>query len=282
MKKGLVVEGGGLRGAFSAGALAWLLDHGIVFDYGVSMSISALYLYAYYTGNRDLLLEVSTEIAGSPDVGLKPILKEGNLVAYDKMFHQVLNARHPLDVEKLNRIEQLSESGLFNADTGEMEWLANRDVKPDLLKIKAGCVIPFYGKQQHIEGTGYFDGGVISMIPIERAMEQGCDKMLVITTKSSSYVRKSQPKPILALFRMKYGKIPNLYDYIKNRVPIYNREKEIVNQKIEEKKCIHMFPSKESGVTRFGGTHEQLVELFNIGYEDMENNKEEILKFFGE
>lgn len=279
MKKGLVVEGGGLRGAYSAGALSWLIDHNIEFDYGTSMSISALYLSAYFTKNKDVLFDVSVGVASRTKVGISSLLSEGNLLSIDEMFDKFFKIKNPLDVNKLNKIDKETETGLFRCSDGAMLWLNNKEVTPDLRKMKAGCLIPFYAKREVIDGEGYYDGGIHHMIPIERAMEKGCDKFLVITTKSKEYVRKPLPKALLFLTKLCFGKIPNLYEKFRDRTDIYEHEKSIVNELIEQDKCIHMFPSKESGVTRFGGSYEQLEELFNIGYNDMENNKEAIMKF---
>ncbi|MDD2591430.1 MAG: patatin family protein [Erysipelotrichaceae bacterium] len=280
MKKGLVIEGGGLRGAYTAGALTWLIDHDIMFDYGVGISIGALYLGAFMTKNKALLKEYSINLAGSKDnVGIKPLLKEGSLVGYDNVFKQVVNNPYHIDIEALNNCEVLSQIGVYDLSVCETIWIDNDQIDKDSLFIKAACTLPMFGHKVNIDGKDYLDGGITTMIPIEQSIKNGNQKHFVITTKPANYVRKPYSKFVLWLFKVVYHRYPKLAKDIAKRDKAYYDERNKIKELENAGSALHIYPSKDSGVTRFGGNKEQLSELFELGYNDMETNKEKIMKF---
>ena len=283
MKVGLVLEGGGARGAYTAGALTWLLDNDVHFDYGVGMSISALYLFAFLTDNPSMLKDMSVETAISKGtVGLPSLLREGSLVGYDKMFEEVRNHQPPLDIEAVNNLDIVAETGVYDLATQKCLWLQGKDIDKDLYYLKAAGTIPIFGKRVLVNGKYFLDAGLETMIPIGRALEQGCERCLVITTKTADYVRKPSSAVELAFMKLGYGKYKKLYELVKKRDQIYYKEREIIDRLEEEGRCHHVFPSDSCGITRFGGKHENLIKLFEVGYNDMEAQKDKILQLFEE
>ena len=280
MKIGLVLEGGGARCAYTAGALQWLMDHNITFDYGVGNSICGLYLFCFLTGNGELLHGTSTRIAmGKGTVGLPALLREGTLVGYNRMFEKVVSSKHPLDMEKVHALPKLAEVGVYDLEKGESIWLNQKDLDDDLYYLKAASTIPIFGKEVKMNGGYYLDGGLTAMIPVERAMEQGCDKYLIITTKTKDYVRKPSSKLELGMIKHFYGNYPKLYEHVKKRSDYYYHERSVIEELEKEGKALHLFPSDNCGVSRFGGTQEQFEKLYDRGYQDFQDREEEILAF---
>ena len=94
-KIGLVLEGGGIRGAYTAGAVKWLNDNNITFDYGVGISSGSVYLALYWQGETKIAYDLATKYSIAPDiVGFKALLKEGHFVAYNHLFNDVLKKKH--------------------------------------------------------------------------------------------------------------------------------------------------------------------------------------------
>lgn len=282
-KIGLVLEGGGARGAYTAGVLQWLMDHEIHFEYGVGMSISALYLFSFFTGNASLMKDACTKIAlGKGMVGLPALLSEGSLVGYDKMFKKVQEHQPPLDMEAVHALPGTVETGVFDLEAEDCKWIDQQEMDDDLYYLKAASTIPGFGKKVLVKGKYYLDGGMYTMIPIERALKQGCEKLLVITTKTADYIRKPTSKLEVSFMNTIYGKYEKLNDLVVRRHLIYNAERLRLEELIEKKMAVHLFPSDSCGISRFGGKQENLERLFEVGYQDSERRKEELLAFLSE
>ena len=132
MKTGLVLEGGGMRGAYTAGALSWFLKEGIQFDYGVGISSGAQHLTNYLTGDEKYLRDIAVVIGAQEfTVGLKPLLKEGSLVGYDHLFGYVLKEIAPLDLDKVKAAKNEAEVGIFDLAAGKTEWVNTKDIDDD-------------------------------------------------------------------------------------------------------------------------------------------------------
>lgn len=283
MKTGLVLEGGGLRGAYTAGALLWFLDNDIEFDYGVGISSGAVFLCEYLTKNKEDLKSIAVKYAGGEfQKGLKPFLREGNFVAYDHLFDHVLKEIVPIDLEKLEASAQRTEAefGLYDMELGETTWHNVLEIKSDMRHLKAACTIPGAGKAVKINDKSYLDGGIIKMIPIERSIERGVQKHIVITTKDAGYVRKPQGKLSQWGVGLLYRKFPRIKNNVRDRHLNYNHQREVLEKLVSEGNAIEIRPSKELPVGRFGGNVEEMTNVFQLGYDDCEAHREEIMKYF--
>lgn len=280
MKVSLVLEGGGLRGAYTAGVLAWFLDNEIPIDYIVGISSGAQYLCNYLIGDSQDLKEVSVKWAGAYfEKGLKPLLKEGNLVGYDRLFDEVLLKIAPLNIEALRNSKIEGEFAVYDLKDCTTHWIKAQDMDDNLRLLKAACTLPVFSKAVPYNDTKLIDGGVTTMIPIFRSLERGNQKHIVISTKPENYVRKQLSiftRLVLFLFYFKY---PQMRKDLKQRAPRYYQEKDKVIELEKEGRALRLNPSYDTGISRFGGDLEKLEELFNLGYQDSENRKEEILAF---
>lgn len=280
MKVGLVLEGGGLRGAYTAGALSWFLKEGIEFDYNVGISSGAQHLSNYLTKDPKYLKDIAVTIGAQEFTkGIKPLLKEGNFVGYDHLFGYALKELAPLDLDKLKSDKRESEVGIFDIKAGKTKWVKTQDIDDDYLVLKAASTIPLAGKPVVIDGIKYIDGGIENMIPIRRSLEKNLDKHVVITTKPRSYIREETNFMTNLYFATFYNKNKVLRDKIKNRKKIYYQQRDIVNQLVKDKKAIEIYPSQAFSIGRFGGDVNELNELYETGFNDCEKRRSEIYDF---
>ena len=119
------------------------------------------------------------------------------------------------------------------------------------------------------------------MIPVERALEHQADKIVVVTTKPSNFVRKDNSPLTQFLLDIIYGKYKILLQDFRKRKDVYNREMDLVRQLEKEGKVVHLQPSKDFGAKRFSATLEQVQNMFDLGKSDCEAKRELILKFLG-
>ena len=280
-KIALVMEGGGMRGAYTAGALTWLIDNGIDFSSSYGISSGAFYLCGYLMHNRDFLYDCSTNgVTDKRYLFLPGLLRSGKVVDYDFLFNQILVKEKHMDLSPLKDLDREGFIGLYDLTIGKTIYVSTRDIDVDLLKAAAS--LPILGKLVKYGYKEYFDGGITKMIPIEKAVEDGCEKFLIITTKPENYVRKPAKKPIIQLMKVMYPQCPQISkDYAVRHIN-YNRQIELIKSLAQEKKAVFCFPTKESKVTRIGGTFEQLDDLFKLGYSDMEQRKESFFELIND
>lgn len=278
-KKGLVLEGGGMRGAYTAGVLAWFLDHDIEFDYIVGISSGALYGTMYAMNKKEAMRETSTDIATRPkNTGLGALLNEGTLVGYDYMF---ATAKEELDypLDQMDTVKSKVEIGVYDMENEETIWVDQHEIADNPDFVKAACTLPIVGRSVKINGKKYMDGGVTTMIPLEKSIEENCTKHVVVTTKSQDFVRKEQNFFQKWLLRFVYRKSPQLVKDFESRRDVYYEERAHIDRLVDEGKAMYMYPSQELGVSRFGGDREKFLNLYNLAYEDCERRKEELLAF---
>ncbi len=280
-KYALVLEGGGMRGVYTAGALAWLNDHHITFDYGVGISSGAVALVCYMEENKTTPYNMIVKYAcNGENVGLKAFLTEGHYVAYNRLFKEDLLGKEKLSLKPLRTEGHMqAEVGTYDLNKGETVFFDVKDLDDDLELLRGTCALPIASAVVNYKGEKYLDGGITKMIPIERSIEQGCTKHLVITTKPSDYKRKPANKIVLFLMKLIYRKYPAIRRDYKVRHLNYYKQMGIIEDLVEKKDAVLVRPSRSINISRFKGNPKDLDELYRLGYQDMEDKKEEIYSF---
>jgi len=278
----LVLEGGGFRGCYTAGALKWLYEHNIKFDYSASISATSIYAFCYATDRIKELHDVS--VYGPTDshmIGLVPLFTEGSLAGFKYMADHYVKPYYSEALKDLLASDRDIEVGVFNMNTGEVDYKNKHQLDPDYKILRASCTLPVFGKKVEVDGNEYLDGGIQYMVSIKRAMDKGYKKALVIVTKDKNYVRK--PTGFIANFFLRtiYHKYPKMLKKLDERTAAYYEQMDAVYKMEEEGTAILIRPSRDCGVTRFSGSVQQLEELFQLGWQDMEDKKEEIFNFLG-
>ena len=281
-KTGLVMEGGGVRGAFTAGACKWLVDNGIRFDYSVGISSGAMYQTCYEAGNTDIMEKIACKYACADDaVGLKALLHEGYYVAYKKLFREDLVGKEHFSVKELRESNRNMEIGCYDLEKGETIYFNAQDLDDEMELLRATCSLPIAAPIVDFKGHRLLDGGITKMIPIERAVEQNCTKTLIITTKPKDYVRKPAAFLVKILMRIVYPNYPCVLRDYKVRHLNYYKQIDLINRLVDEGNAVLIYPSKTVKVNRWKGDPEKCRELFKLGYQDMEDRREEIMRLFG-
>lgn len=279
-KTSLVLEGGGMRGVYTAGALTWLIDHGIEFDNAYGISTGAVHLCNFLLKDKKNLFDFSVDyIADKKAMFLPALIRSGHIVDYDYLFNNVLINKAHYDMSKLKSVKTNGKVGVYDLNVGKTIYLDVKNMSVN--ELKASTSLPLIGKVVKENGREILDGGITEMIPISESINDGCNKHLIITTKPAGYTRKPAKKAIVKLMSFVYSKCPNIgKDY---EVRHINYQKQIAAIKDLENKdeAVYIFPSKTSKVTRLGGKREELIELFELGKSDMEARKEEIFKLLG-
>ena len=213
------------------------------------------------------------------NVGMIPLLKEHTYIGYNYMFEYLMKDKLKYDVTPLKDIKMKMEIGAYDLNKSKNVWFDQNDLDNDYKLLRGACTLPMTGKIVDYKGGRYLDGGIATMVPVDKSIEFGCDKHLVIITKDVSYVRKPAGKMTISSTKFSYPKYPALVDALNIRTDTYYREMDQVAQMVEEKTAYLIRPSKNYPVKRFSGDAATLKKLFDLGYQDLEDQKEKILEF---
>jgi predicted patatin/cPLA2 family phospholipase len=277
---GLVLEGGGVRGAYTAGCLAWLYDNNIHFDYSAGISSGAVYLSCFLMGQPQIAKNMSTKYACDPNMtGFGAMVHCGHYVDYEMIFEKYLRGVEHMSCQPLIDANPDMEVGAYDLDLGKTVWFRPKDMDPELVLLRATCALPVAAETVEYKGRKLLDGGITKMIPIERAVEQGCTKVMVITTKPADFVRKPASKFIRFMMKRIYKDYPKVEEDYQVRHINYYKQMTMIKDMVADNKAMLMYPSETVKVNRFKGDEEKCLQLYNLGYADMEKRKDEILAF---
>lgn len=278
-KVSLVLEGGGLRGAYTAGCLSWLIDNDIRFTAHYGISTGAINLCSFLLEDKKMLHDIACKyIADKSAIGIRSFFKTGRIVSYDILFNDVLEGKLHYDFDSLRNTSKIGKVGLYSLNEGKTIYFNVQDLTRD--HLKAACTLPIIGKVVKINNQSYFDGGITEMIPIKEAVFDGNEKHLVITTKPSGYKRKSANPLIVSLMKALYPICPEMAADYKIRHLNYIKQINMIKDLENDKKAVYIYPSEKVDVSRMSGDETKLQYLFDLGYKDMENKKDEIKKLF--
>lgn len=280
-KIGLVVEGGGMKCAYGAGIMDAFLDEGITFDYCIGVSGGSGNVASYLAGQRGRNLRFFTDHIHSPDYfGLKSLLKTGDLFGLEYIYGNLTrrDGEDPLDFPALMKNPAEYEVVVTNALTGKPEYYGREMMQQDDYRlIMASSAIPVACHPVELNGTPYFDGGLTDAIPVRRAMERGCEKLVVLLTKNRDYVRK--PQGMRGLYRRVCRKYPRIVEAIDRRHEVYNDNLRDVFSLEREGTAFVFAASEPIHVGTYSMKEEAERALYDLGLRDFAARKAELLEF---
>lgn len=281
-KVGIICEGGGTKGAYTSGALQALLDYDVLLPYAVGISAGAENLVPYVSRQRDRLTVTGIESATNKGaVGIRAYLKEGMFFGIEETI-SFIEERAPLDYDTFQNSSTQLDIGLYNMDTGAIEYFPKTYLDKSHTLVKAACALALLTKPYHFNGGYYMDAGLIDMIPIEQSIRSGNNKHIFISTKEENYIRKPAPSWQIMLAKYQYKKYPHCVKDLEVRHLNYEKQWNIVKELRNEGKALVLRPSKDMGLSRYTTDKELIGPWFQLGYDDTVERMEEIKNFINE
>ena len=266
-KTGLVLEGGGLRGMYTAGVLDAFLEQGITFDVGVGVSAGAAYGISYVSGQKGRNLKICEKYLNDKRyVSLRNLFKEGALFGQTFVYEDIPRKLVPFDYDAYFKSKTKFLAGVTNILTGEIEYyqMKNDRYKYDL--FKATCALPLVSPIIPM-GTGlYLDGGIADPIPYKQALKEGCEKLVIILTRHRGYVKEAEKA--IWFSKLYYRKYPKLIEAMKRRHIVYNEQLEEIAELEKEGKAVIIAPTRPVKIKRIETNIDKIRGLYSKGYED--------------
>ena len=277
MKIGLVLEGGAMRGMYTAGVLDVFMENNIEVDGVVAVSAGVLFGVNYLSKQKGRVIRYNKRfIKDKRYMGMRSLITTGNIVNKEFSFYEVPYKLDIFDDETYKKSNIDFYATITNVETGKPEYVELNSVLEQMEVLRATSAMPFISKFVELDGKKYLDGGISDSIPIDKCKELGYDKIIVILTRPIEY-RKSKSNKMIT--KIKYFKYPNLVKCINNRYKNYNDTvKKIID--MENKKEIFVIrPSKCVNIKRIEKDENKLQEMYDLGIEDAKNKINELKEF---
>lgn len=265
-KTGLVLEGGGLRGVFTCGVLDCFMDHGIRFPLTVGVSAGACNGLSYMSGQRGRAKASNIDLMEKHHyIGFRYLLTQRCIMDFKLLFEDFPEKIIPYDYEAYFTNPDRFVMVTTNCLTGGAEYFEEKSSAKRVMEIvRASSSLPFVSPVTYVDGVPMLDGGIADSIPVQYAMSQGYDKLVVILTRNKGYRKKDSKILASQIF---YRKYPNLQKSISERNAVYNKTMDII-EKLEEKGKITVIrPIKPIEVSRMEKDTTKLLSLYQEGYD---------------
>lgn len=280
MKIGLVIEGGGFRGVFCEGITSFLIEQNIEIPYVIGVSMGAINGTNYLAKQPRRNLEIiEAFLHDKRYISKRNLIKTGNLFGMDFIFNDITYKHHPLDFETFNNSNQEFVIVSMNCETGESLYTKKSEsTTQDMLNaLKASTSLPFVSKQVLLNEQPCLDGGISDPIPVEQALRDGCDKLIVILTRDTGYVKA--PFKGRTFGNLFYKNHPEVINQLSMRHVVYSDTLSTIDALEKEGKAMVFRPTEPLNVGRTEKDFSKIKYAFECGYEQAYLRKTELLNF---
>lgn len=280
MKLGITMEGGASRTVFSCGVADALLEEDIMPDYFVGVSAGIAYGVSYISKQKGRNLTIIQKYMNDKRyMGVRHLLKNRNFYNIPFVFEEIPNKLEAFDYEAFQAFPGKVEACVTNLHTGKAEYLEvpRQDDKFEVLV--ASCALPILFQPVKVGRRYYLDGGIADSIPYKHAIEEGCDKNIVILTRERGYVKKSERAGNISI--KLYKKYPNIVEDLKTRPERYNACMEELLEKEKAGEVFVIAPETTYGIGRTESNPEKLTKLYEEGYNQAKRQMKDLKRYLG-
>ena len=278
MKTGLVLEGGAMRGMYTAGVLDVFMEHGLLFDGIIGVSAGALFGVNYLSGQKGRVIRYNKRYNADKNyLGLRPLLRTGNIVDTEYAYHRV-----PCELDVFDDAAYRASGVPFyavvtNMETAMPEYIQIHSVFEQMDVLRASGSMPFVSRPVEIDGKKYLDGAVTDSIPFEHFMEMGYDRLIVVLTKPVGYVKEPIPAILPRLYYAK--KYPRFASRVAQRHVMYNQTMQRLEYLEKQGHLIVLRPSQTIPISRTEKNPDKLQALYDVGVRDARGRMEQVREY---
>jgi predicted patatin/cPLA2 family phospholipase len=277
---GLILEGGGMRGLYTAGILDFFLERNVYLPYVIGVSAGACHAASYISRQWGRNKRVNIGYIQDPRyISYRNLIKTKSLFGMDFVFGELPNHLEPFDYPAFYQSDQSYFIGTTDCITGYPVYFDAKQSTPNVIlkALMASSSLPFISPTVEIEGKVLLDGGIADPIPIRKSIADGNTKHVVILTRNEGYRKK--PFKTKWLAKRFYAKYPEFTKAMINRHTVYNATLDLIEELVDAGKAFVIRPSEPLIVSRLERNPEKLTTLYNLGYKDAERIYESLQKF---
>ena len=278
-KTTLILEGGAMRGLYSAGVLDVFMKNDIKADVIYGVSAGALFGLNYKSRQIGRALRYNLKYAKEKNyMGLYSLITTGDIMNKDFCFKKLVYELDKLDFEtyKNNPVEFYAV--VTNLQTGKPEYIKIDDAQKDMEYFRASGSMPFVSNPVEINENLYLDGAISDAVPFKKVLETGCEKIIVVLTRPLGYRKKRSYMP----YKLFYGKFPKFVETAKNYYKEYNEIMDLIEKYEADDKIIVLRPSEFVRMKRIEKDNKKLQKIYDLGIFDCTNTLDKIKKYLCE
>lgn len=271
-KTGLVLEGGGMRGIYTAGVLDVFMEEELNFDGVIGVSAGAIHGCSYISGQRGRNIRYYKKYCNDKRfMSFRNVILTGDIAGEKFCYHDLPERLDPYDYEAFNASKTKFYVTCSNLETGKAEYLNLTDMKDEIDLLRASASLPYVSRIVKVNGMKLLDGGCTDSIPAVAFRKMGYEKCVVVLTRHKGYVKKPEKSALAKLF---YGKYPDFIKAMETRHDAYNKSVAEIEKLEQEGKIFVIRPSVELSIGRMEGDPEKLQQVYDIGVKDAQNQLE--------
>jgi len=276
---GLVLEGGGMRGVYTAGILEYFLESQLFFPYVIGVSAGACNAASYLSKQKGRNKTVTIEYASDPRyISWRNYFRNRQFFGMDFIFDEIPNNHVPYHYDVFYNSPSEFVVGTTDCVTGDPVYFKKQDYGKDLLTVlRASSSLPFIAPEVRFKDKILLDGGISDPIPLKKAQQDGFAKNIVILTRNKGYLKK--PSKFHYLVNRKYPEYKGLQQSLRNRYQIYNETVEYLEMEEKKGNVLIIRPTQPLKVGRMERNPQRLEELYNQGYEDARSAMSSIVNY---
>ena len=276
---GLILEGGGMRGIYTAGVLDFFMEKEMWFSDCYGVSAGAGHLCNYLSAQRGRSYRISINYLGMKQYcSTWSLLTTGDLFGVDMNYRLIPDHLDPYDYVAADRYEGRAFAVATDIRTGKPAYLPLKDLRKDVTAVRASSSLPLVSRNVNIDGNLYLDGGISDAIPIRQSERDGNRKNVVIMTKEEGFVRQPVGAE-LSLIRARYLRYPKVYELMRERHLTYNTTVQYIEEQQAKGEVFVIRPKQAGEVGRIEKDKEKMKALYQEGYRDAAENYPALLKY---
>lgn len=267
MKTGLVLEGGAMRGIYTAGVLDVFMEEGIQVDGVAGVSAGAIHGASYVSAQPGRNLRYHKKYCRSwRFMSFRSWMLTGDMVGYKLCYDEIPYKLDPFDFKAFAESKMEFYAGVTNVETGKAELLQDRSEKGMLANIHASASLPVVSKIVEIGNQKYLDGGIADSIPAEAFKKLGYDRQIVVLTQPEGY--RKEPEKLLPVIRKQYRKYPKFVEACERRYLVYNETVDKLEEEAKNEEIVLIRPSRRIPIKRTEKNPDVVQAQYDLGRQD--------------
>lgn len=274
LKIGIVLEGGGVRGIYTAGVLDVFMDEGLSFDGLVGVSAGAAHGCSYLSDQKGRSIRYYKKYCNDHRfMSMRNWIREGNVVGVQFSYHDLPEKLDLYDYDAFNRCGVPFYAVCSNVETGLAEYIRIEDMADDIDYLRASASLPYFSRIVEINGKKYLDGGCCDAIPVEAFRKMGFEKNVVVLTRPVDYIKKPEP---VAMAKLVYRKYPKFVEAMKRRHEMYNQTVEHIKTLEKNGDIFVIRPETDLPASRLEHDPAKVQATYDIGASDAKKAMKEL------
>lgn len=277
-KLGLVLEGGGMRGLYTAGVLDYFIDCDFYTDGVIGVSAGACHACSYVSKQRGRAYRTNTDyLHDKRYMSFHSLLRTGDLFGAKFVYEDIPNIYDPYDYETFHNAKTKLYAVCSNLETGKAEYFQCINMLHDVLYVRASASLPLLARTIEIDGKKLLDGGATDSIPVKKFQQLGYAKNIVVLTQCDDY-RKGKNN-LLPIIKRAYRRYPAFVEALAQRHITYNQTLDELAAMEARGEIYIIRPSSPVTISRLEKDVTKLKALYDQGYQDAKQHYEAMMKF---